>query len=129
MSTILKKKLRQLSENNAPAVFCGGKKGLEKESLRINEEGSLSLKRHPSSLGSALKNKYITTDFSEALLEFVTPAYENSWEVISMLNDIHQFTYNNINDEILWIASMPCRLDGDKSIPIADYGSSNIGKM
>ena len=46
-----------------------------------------------------------------------------------MLNDIHQFTYNNINDEILWIASMPCRLDGDKSIPIADYGSSNIGKM
>ena len=46
-----------------------------------------------------------------------------------MLNDIHQFTYNNINDEILWIASMPCRLNGDKSIPIADYGSSNIGKM
>ena len=129
MSTILEKKLRQLSENNEPVVFCGGKKGLEKESLRVNKEGSLSLKRHPSSLGSALKNKYITTDFSEALLEFVTPAYENSWEVISMLNDIHQFTYNNINDEILWIASIPCRLDGDKSIPIADYGSSNIGKM
>jgi len=129
MRTILEKRLMQLTANNEPVIFCGGKKGLEKESLRVNEEGSLSLKKHPISMGSALKNRYITTDFSEALLEFVTPAYQNNWEVISMLNDIHQFTYNNINDEILWIASMPCKLEGDESIPIADYGSSNIGKM
>ncbi|MBG61866.1 MAG: glutamate--cysteine ligase, partial [Woeseiaceae bacterium] len=73
MRTILEKRLMQLTANNEPVIFCGGKKGLEKESLRVNEEGSLSLKKHPISMGSALKNRYITTDFSEALLEFVTP--------------------------------------------------------
>ncbi|NNC55098.1 MAG: glutamate--cysteine ligase, partial [Pseudomonadales bacterium] len=31
--------------------------------------------------------------------------------------------------EILWATSMPCRLQGDDKIPIAEYGSSNVGRM
>ena len=48
-------------------------RGIEKESLRISSSGSISNSDHPSSLGSALTNAYITTDFSEALLELITP--------------------------------------------------------
>ena len=56
---------------NTDVDFAGGRKGIEKESLRIAPDGFLSEAGHPRRLGSALTNRYITTDFSEALLEFV----------------------------------------------------------
>jgi glutamate--cysteine ligase len=102
---------------------------VEKESLRVSPDGFLSQKPHPSALGSALTNRYITTDFSEALLEFVTPAFATTWEALRCICDIHQFTYANLGDEMLWTASMPCRLSSDREIPLAKYGSSNVGRM
>ena len=71
----------------------GGLKGVEKESLRVNPDGFLSQTPHPRGLGSALTNRFITTDFSEALLEFVTPAFETTWEALRCVCDLHQFTY------------------------------------
>jgi glutamate--cysteine ligase len=109
--------------------FAGGRKGIEKESLRIDSAGYLSRTPHPQGLGSALTNRYITTDFSEALLEFVTPAYRHTWEALRAVCDIHQFTYANLGDELLWVASMPCRIPDDADIPLARYGDSNVGQM
>ncbi|MDX1515839.1 MAG: glutamate--cysteine ligase [Woeseiaceae bacterium] len=111
------------------AAIAGGRKGVEKESLRVDGAGYLSRQRHPRALGSALTNGYITTDFSEALLEFVTPAYTTTWETLRMLCDIHQFTYGHLGDELLWPASMPCRIPENRRIPLARYGSSNVGRM
>jgi glutamate--cysteine ligase len=110
-------------------LLYGGLKGIEKESLRIAPDGSLSMLDHPLGLGSALTNRYITTDFSEALLEFVTPAFETSWEALHSVCDIHHFTYSQLGDEMLWPASMPCWIPEDDQIPLAKYGSSNIGQM
>lgn len=45
------------------------------------------------------------------------------------MHNIHQFVYQHLDKEILLGASMPCGIDGDQSIPIADYGASNIGRM
>ncbi len=109
--------------------LAGGRKGIEKESLRIDADGQLSRTPHPLSLGSALTNRYITTDFSEALLEFVTPAYRNTWEALRIVCDIHQFTYENLGEELLWAASMPCKIPDDAEIPLARYGNSNVGQM
>ena len=50
-------------------------RGIEKESLRVSKDNSISNSDHPLALGSALTNKYITTDFSEALLELITPKH------------------------------------------------------
>ena len=111
------------------ASFNGGRKGVEKESLRLDMDGYLSSKGHPAALGSALTNQFITTDFSEALLEFVTPACHSTWEALRFLCDVHQFTYERLEDELLWIASMPCRIPADDKIPLARYGSSNVGQM
>lgn len=111
------------------SLLCGGLKGIEKESLRVTDSGDLSLRPHPVPLGSALTNRYITTDFSEALLEFVTPALSTTWEALQCICDIHQFTYSVLQDEMLWAASMPCRIPEDASIPLARYGSSNVGQM
>ncbi len=109
--------------------MLGGLKGVEKESLRIDPHGFLSSIEHPIALGSALTNRYITTDFSEALLEFVTPAFATTWEALQCLCDIHQFTYAQLEDELLWSASMPCQIPDDVGIPLAQYGSSNVGRM
>lgn len=110
-------------------LLYGGLKGVEKESLRIASDGSLSTREHPVALGSALTNRYITTDFSEALLEFVTPPFPTTWEVLNCICDMHQFTYLQLDDEMLWSASMPCRIPDDDKIPLARYGASNVGQM
>ena len=110
-------------------VLRGGLKGVEKESLRVSPEGFLAQTPHPAALGSALTNRYITTDFSEALLEFVTPAFATTWEALRCICDIHQFTYAHLDDELLWTASMPCRIPADREIPLARYGDSNVGRM
>ena len=91
MTQTFDKRLDALVTSGAP--LNGGKKGIEKEALRLNQDGYLSRKPHPAGLGSALSNQFITTDFSEALLEFVTPVYTNTWEALRFLCDVHQFAY------------------------------------
>jgi glutamate--cysteine ligase len=110
-------------------VLRGGLKGVEKESLRVTPDGRLAQTAHPRDLGSALTNEIITTDYSEALIELVTPTFTESWELLQYLCDLHQFVYRHLNDELLWATSMPCALQGDASIPIARYGKSNVARM
>ena len=109
--------------------LSGGLKGIEKESLRITDNGSLAMSDHPAGLGSALTNNYITTDFSEALLEFVTPTSKTAEHALSHLIDIHKFTFHQLDQELLWPASMPCHIPPNTKIPLAKYGFSNIGQM
>ncbi|WP_439134618.1 glutamate--cysteine ligase [Pseudomaricurvus sp.] len=104
-------------------------KGLEKESLRITPEGTLAQTPHPRSLGSAMTHPSITTDYSEALLEFITPPTESSQQVLDDLDRVQRFTYQQLEDEHLWVASMPCMLSGDDHIPVGQYGTSNPGRM
>ena len=110
-------------------VLQGGRKGVERESLRVTPDGRVSRRPHPRALGSPLTSEHITTDYSEALIELVTPAFTQTWELLQYLCDIHQFVYRHLEDELLWATSMPCAIDGDGDIPIAQYGRSNIGRM
>ena len=103
--------------------------GLEKETLRVSPAGTIASTPHPAALGSALTHPYITTDFSEALLEAVTPAMVDRQEVLGFLRDLHVFVYRHLGDELLWATSMPCVLEGAASIPLARYGSSNAAQM
>ncbi|MEO8063456.1 MAG: glutamate--cysteine ligase [Pseudomonadota bacterium] len=121
--------LAALINSGEPQVIQGGRKGLEKESLRVTPDGRIAQTPHPAALGSALTNEHITTDYSEALIELVTPTFRTSWELLQYLLDLHQFVYQHLDDEFLWATSMPSILDGDASIPIAQFGKSNIGRM
>jgi len=124
-----KSRLSLLNEDPQSKVLLGIKRGIEKESLRVTPSGTLAQTPHSPLLGSALTHPQITTDFSEALLEFITPPLTDAGEVLQTLEDIHRFTYSNIGDEILWTSSMPCQLNGESNIPVGEYGSSNIGAM
>lgn len=109
--------------------LSGGLKGIEKESLRAATNGDLAQTPHPKALGSPLTHAQITTDYSEALLELVTAPHAEPLSALGELDLIHRFVYHNIGEEILWNASMPCVVHGEKSIPIARYGQSNVAKM
>ena len=124
------RRLAGLVNARAPGVLQGGLKGVERESLRVTPDGRIATTPHPRALGSALTNEHITTDYSEALLELVTPPFAHTWELVQYLVDLHQFVYLNLpDDELLWATSMPCAIEGDDSIPIARYGRSNVGRM
>ena len=105
------------------------KRGVEREALRINPNGTLAQTPHPKPLGTALTNDSITTDFSESLLEFITPPENSAAKTISQLKDIHKFVIDNIGEEQIWPLSMPCFIDDEAHIPIAYFGESNVGKM
>ena len=126
---LLEKRLRQIAASSNCADIGNIRRGIEKESLRVTPNGKLALTPHPLALGSALTHPYITTDYSEALLEFITPVHSDVDSLLEHLTNSHQFTYQHLNEEALWCASMPCILTGDKDIPIARYGHSNSGRM
>jgi glutamate--cysteine ligase len=115
--------------DQTPELLRGICRGIEKESLRVTPDGTLSQTPHPRALGSALTHGSITTDYSESLLEFITPVSSSISETLQTLEDIHAFVYRHIDNERLWSASMPCIVAGDAGIPVARYGSSNVGRM
>ena len=114
-----------------PARLKGMRRGIEKESLRAQPGGGLALTPHPAALGSALTHPGITTDFSESQVELVTAAHPRAEAALQELTQLHQFTYRamkDMGDEMLWVSSMPCDLPTDETIPIARFGSSNVGR-
>ena len=126
---VFERRLAVLIGSGERSVLQHGLKGVEKESLRVTPDGRIATSPHPEPLGSALTNEHITTDYSEALVELITPAFPETWELLAYLRDIHQYTYRHLGDELLWATSMPCALRGDDSVPIAEYGSSNLGRL
>lgn len=131
--SILEQQLAVLDGNpdqsGGQSSLCGILRGIEKESLRVTADGQISTQTHPAALGSALTHPHITTDFSEALLEFITPPSSSIADSLATLDDIHRFTYQHIGEELLWVHSMPCMLGQDNDIPVGQYGTSNIGRM
>lgn len=126
---VFERRLASLVNAGEPTLLQGGRRGVEKESLRVTPAGRIATTPHPAALGSALTNDHITTDYSEALIELVTPTFRTNWELLQYLCDLHQFVYRHLGDELLWATSMPCVVDGDASIPIAQFGPSNVGRM
>ena len=123
--------LQQRIDAVSPDRLKGILRGVEQESLRAVPSGGLALTPHPAGLGSALTHSQITTDFSESQVELITRAHGNVQSVLDDLTELHQFTYRvlrDAGDEMLWASSMPCGLPTDETIPLARYGSSNIGR-
>ena len=106
-----------------------GLRGIERETLRVDALGRLALTPHPAGLGSALTHQQITTDYSESLLEFITPAEHDIGTALDRLDEIHRFAYSELGDELLWSQSMPGDLPPESDIPIAWYGRSHIGML
>jgi len=129
LSHVLEQRLSQLATDGFRSSIKGIRRGLERETLRIKSNGHLAQTDHPTALGSALTHPLITTDFSESLLEFITPAQSSIEVTLQQLTDIHKFAVSHLQDEQLWPGSMPCYIRDQDEIRLAQYGSSNVGKM
>lgn len=129
MSELLNRRLALLSERTNLSLLEQCLHGIERECLRVTGDANLAQTPHPQALGAALTHGQITTDYSESLLEFITPALADPAATLSSLDQIHRFAYSKLGSEFLWSPSMPCPLPDEKDIPIAYYGTSNIGKL
>ena len=103
----LQSKLSLLAGPEKSALLTGIVRGIEKESLRVDPTGHLAMTPHPRALGSTLTHPSITTDYSEALLEFITAPSASIDRVLDELDEIHRYTYQHIGEELLWVSSMP----------------------
>ena len=89
--------------------------GLERESLRVTEAGTLASTPHPSSLGSRSFHPYIQTDFSEQQLELITPIASSTQEARRLLGAITDVAGRSISrEELMWPLSMPPQLREDE---------------
>ncbi len=129
MLASVEKRLARLISAGGAHALRQGLIGLEKEALRVTSQGGIAQSPHPRTLGSALTHPYITTDYSEALTEFITPPLASIEAALDFLRQTQKFTCDHLDDETLWVTSMPCVLAGAESIPIAEYGPSNLGVM
>ncbi|MFV9997455.1 MAG: glutamate--cysteine ligase [Arsenophonus endosymbiont of Dermacentor nuttalli] len=112
-----------------PNVVHGLCRGIERETLRITPTGGLAKSPHPESLGKALTHPWITTDFAEALLEFITPVNNDIEHVLAFLRDLHRYTARHLDHELMWPLSMPCFMEHQDKIKLAQYGVSNVGRF
>ncbi|MGM0480970.1 MAG: glutamate--cysteine ligase [Pseudomonadota bacterium] len=129
MHKTLEALVEQLNQAQQGIAWSGIHRGIERETLRIKEDGTLAVSDHPVSLGKTLTHPTITTDYSENLLEFITPVATQIHDTLAQLRDIHRVAYRAIGDELLWPLSMPCYIGSDSDIRIAKYGNSHSGQM
>jgi glutamate--cysteine ligase len=122
-------RLESFPHSEFSSVVKGIRKGIEKESLRVNSDARLASTPHPPTLGSPLTHQWVITDFAEAQLEFITPAGTNTQTTLDIMADLHKHTYQQLDEELLWPASMPCIIDLEDDIELAHYGDSHLGKM
>ena len=131
MPTYLSQRLQQVKNSPVASTLASLQCGIEKEGLRVSLNGRVSHADHPKALGSSLTHTSITTDYSEALLEYITPVFKSPMAALAFMQELHSFSASQLQNtgEYLWPASMPCFLDGEDDIRIADFGSSNTGKL
>ena len=97
MSDLLSHRLALLAEHPNLPLLSQCLHGIERECLRIDNDGQLAMTPHPRALGSALTHPKITTDYSEALLEFITGTETDPARTLDELDAIHRYTYSRLD--------------------------------
>jgi glutamate--cysteine ligase len=122
--------LKKLDEQRAQLLLLNNSlTGIEKENLRITPSAHIAQTPHPIQLGASLTHPFITTDYSESLLEMVTPPVKGTASLLAWLEKLHTYIYPHLGSELLWAPSMPCLIPTSEDVPIAHYGVSHAGRM
>ena len=119
--------LKKLKELFTTYELLKGNYGIEREGLRVNDKGELSLKNHPSVFGDKVDNSYITTDFAESQIEVITPPFKNVEETYNFANSLYDIVAMEIGEEYLWPQSMPSVVPEDNKIKVSEYGENDKG--
>jgi len=120
--------LSEFKELFMPHELLKGNYGIERESLRVNDKGELSEKKHPNVFGDKVDNSYITTDFAESQIEVITPPFKSVKETYNFANSLYDIVAMEIGEEYLWPQSMPSIVPEDNKIKVAEYGENDKGR-
>lgn len=101
-----------------------GNFGIEREGLRVTPCGEIATTPHPTIFEPKIKHPYITTDFAESQIEFITPPMASVDEVHVALTQLYDILMDEIGDELLWPQSMPAAISAPDDIQPANYGSA-----
>lgn len=121
--------LEALDQAEARDIVSHCLRGIEKENLRVCGADRIAQTPHPKTVGSALTHSSITTDFSEALPELITPPVKSIDALEQSLHAVNAAMWLALDNEWLWPSSMPPQFQHETEIPIAEYGTSHIGQM
>ncbi len=101
--------------------------GLEKEGLRVTEDGRFSHTAHPF-----MGNPHIVRDFSENQTEINTTIYDNAKDAIAALEYYTKIINETLSKlpekEYLWCFSNPPFIEKEADIPIAQFYEDNASK-
>lgn len=104
-----------------------GKFGLEKESLRVDENGNLSHTPHPFP-----QEAFITRDFCENQVEINTPVAETAEEVVQTLGALHRQVQEGLSTlprrEYIWPFSNAPIIRNEEDIPVALFEGGRASK-
>lgn len=119
MALVNRKLIQLLMDNHLNKDLFHGQFGLEKENVRVDQDGRLALTPHPKAFGNKMENPYIQTDFSESQIEMVTPSFDSIEETYHFMEALQDIVSLELDNEFLWTSSNPPMLPSDKDIPIA----------
>ena len=102
-----------------------GKFGLERETLRVTEDGSLALTPHPFA-----GNKHLDRDFCENQLELITAPCESIGEMMIQLKNLDNTARKELSqkNEFLWMNSNPPHISSEKDITVAEFSGDEAFK-
>ncbi|MBR1393579.1 MAG: glutathione synthase [Ruminococcus sp.] len=98
-------------------LFEGGF-GLERETLRVTAEGTLSQTLHPYG-----DDPHLSRDFCENQLEIITSVAHSPAEAVQLLAEQHKRAAAVLKErgEYLWPFSNPPRYNSEEDIPVAQF--------
>ena len=116
-----------LSRNKLQELLLGGHFGLEKEMLRVTEDGRMAHTPDPF-----LAHPNITKDFCENQTEINTDVADSPEEAYGMLKDLYTEIQKTLAasspKEYLWPCSNPPYIANEEDIPIAQFPGEDYHK-
>ena len=120
-------KMLHIEDYDVKNHILDGNFGLEKESLRILKDGTLSHSLHPFP-----DDEHIVKDFCENQTEINTSVHTSAKEAIGELEfhngRIHERLKNLTEREYLWPFSNPPYIENESDIPVAVFGGIEVSK-
>lgn len=113
--------LQQLiKQHQLGLLFQQASFGLEKESQRVYDDGSVVTTPHPHVFGNRSYHPYIQTDFAESQLELITPPNKKLEDTLRWLSAIHEVVLRSLpENEYIFPMSMPAGLPPADQIKVA----------
>lgn len=116
-----------IEEHDVKKYILEGNFGLEKESLRIKKDGTLSHAPHPFP-----DDMHIVKDFCENQMEVNTSVHTSAKGAVEELEFHNRRIYERLENlperEYLWLFSNPPYIQNESDIPVAVFEKAQISK-